>query len=243
MTLQELIYSVQEAIRPSLKDDDIVDQREVSFQIRNQRALWIKNDLNKSGRAIDDNTLQTICMDVDLADPSDCCDIKTKCTILKSKVNFPSTIPLNGGDRTIFRIGPVNLMKSNYLIIPYHRAAFVGNGRFNKDFVYSFLYNWNIFIISNPGNALIRGIKKIAISAIFENPEDTKAFEGCSGLPCYTDDSRYPISSWMWNYIQPMVIRHFLPQLILPEKPEGGKGGVEEAIKLNEPETKERYNG
>jgi hypothetical protein len=48
VTLNQLIYDLLEIVRPNLSDDDNFDKRQIAFWIKNQRALWLRNELNKN---------------------------------------------------------------------------------------------------------------------------------------------------------------------------------------------------
>ena len=43
--------------------------------------------------------------------------------------------------------------------------------------------------------------------ASYENPQDAAAFRDCDDRPCYTDDSSYPVKSWMVDTIRQMVLQ------------------------------------
>ena len=47
-SLNELAYSTLLKMRPHLSDDENLDIREVKEEYHRQRALWIRNDLNKN---------------------------------------------------------------------------------------------------------------------------------------------------------------------------------------------------
>ena len=51
-TLNEIAYDLLSIVRPALSDDSDIDLRQIKFWIHNQRALFIRNELNRS-RTID----------------------------------------------------------------------------------------------------------------------------------------------------------------------------------------------
>ena len=216
MSLNDLAYSILESIRPMIKDDEIIDLREIKFEIHNQRALWLTNYLNKPLRVIDDGILQTICEDIDIVDASSCCNVTTKCTAMRTRREIPETIALHDGN-LIYRVGPVDLTKPAFNYVSYQHALFAGNGRFNKDNVYTFLKEGYIYLLINPQSMVMSGITRIAITGIFENPSDISEFNNCNGMSCYTDDSPYPLTRALWNYIKPQVIRQLLPNIYMPD--------------------------
>ncbi len=83
-TLNEIAYDLLSIVRPQLSDDNDIDIRQIKFWIRNQRALWLRNELNRK-RSIDEDVIQTLCVDIEEVDASDCCDITIDCSVLRSK--------------------------------------------------------------------------------------------------------------------------------------------------------------
>ena len=62
-----------------------------------------------------------------------------------------------------------------------------------------------IYIIgSNPQLSLLT---HITIDAVFEYPEEASSYSDCNDEPCYTNDSNYPISSWMIETLKEMIIK------------------------------------
>ena len=88
MTLEQLIYEVRLVIRQqNLFDDDKLDDRLIKHWIHNQRALWIRNEMNKQ-RTVDEQIIQTLgCIPLEVADRSSCPSFLTsfKASSLKSK--------------------------------------------------------------------------------------------------------------------------------------------------------------
>jgi len=52
-------------------------------------------------------------------------------------------------------------------------------------------------------------LEKVNIQIILENPEDAKLFT-CSGISCYTADSKYPVSAAMIPDIQLIILQSMI---------------------------------
>ena len=79
----------------------------VYFWIKNQRALWLRNELNKN-RTIDPNIVQDLgCIELELADKAECCDLEDGCKILRTNVTIPNTIELHN-KTGITRVAPID---------------------------------------------------------------------------------------------------------------------------------------
>lgn len=202
-TLNEIAYDLITIVRPQLSDDTDIELRQIKFWIRNQRALWLRNELNRK-RTIDEDVIQTLCVDIEEVDASDCCDIVIGCSVLRSKQKLPKTIELHTKN-AIVRVGPVNKKEKPFSYIGYERVPWVGSGRFNKFLLYAFLYNKYIHVLTN--NLAYKDLKTIIVRGVFENPEELASFRTCEEQPCYSDDEEYPIKTWMIPALKESILK------------------------------------
>ena len=210
MTLNEGTYKILEVLNRTKSDDSDIDEREIKFAIHNQRALWLRNELNKN-RTIDPNVIQDLgCVQLEVADTAECCDITTGCSILRTTLEIPNTIELH--NETALWVSPVDKLNYPFSFVSYDRAKWVGNGTFSQNNIFAFLNNSRIYIIS--GNDEHKYMKYINIRGVFENPTEAGRFSDCTGSACYTDTDEYPLNRWMWTYIQMEVIKEMLPKLL-----------------------------
>jgi hypothetical protein len=205
-TLNEIAFDLLTIVRPKISDDSDIDIRQIKFWIKNQRALWIRNELNKF-RTIDSELIQTICAELEEVDPSDCCGIDIGCDkIMRTVKDIPSTIELHAKE-AILRVAGINKLTKPFSYIDYSRVPFAGNSRFNTDEVYSFLHNKRMYIFSKK-NPEYKFLENISIRGVFEDPEEAAKFKDCnSGLPCYSDDERYPIKAWMIPAMKEYILK------------------------------------
>jgi hypothetical protein len=208
ITLNKLVYDIWEIISGGgIVDDSKFDPRQIAFWISNQRALLIRSDLNK-GRGIDHDLIQDLgCVEMENADRSECCDIQSGCSILRTKNVLPKPIILNF-DPLFTRIGRIDKLSETYNLVPYSQAVYAGNGRFNQGMKFAYYLNGRIYIKVTNHNLFTKAIKHINIQGVFENPEEVSGYNSCSGDACYTDDSRYPVSAWMVDYIKGEVLKN-----------------------------------
>jgi hypothetical protein len=195
-TLNEIAYDLLSIVRPQLSDDSELDIRQIKFWIHNQRALFIRNELNRS-RTIDADIIQTICAELEEVDASDCCGIDLGCNILRTKKQIPETIELHN-KQGIVRVGPVNKTKKGFSFVEYDRVPFLEHARFTGNMVFAFQHDNYIYIYTK--DPRYQEMEAITIRGIFEDPSEAGEFRTCGdngGEACYTDDSEYPIKSWM----------------------------------------------
>lgn len=232
VTLNKLMYDLWEVVREYITDDDFLDKRKFKEWIHNQRALWIRNELNKN-RTIDDNLIQDLgCLELENADVSSCCALPINCTVKRTVKELPVTIERHN-EPTFIRIGPINRMLKGFTLIPYSRAPYVTEGRFNRNQIYSFLLNRRIYLVSgNSDDPQLKLLKFINVLAVIENPEEAANFKSCDGSSCFDEDSPYPINRWMIPYLKDAIIKADLSYIMKANADPTNDGSPE--IKDNE---------
>jgi len=196
LTLNALAYDLFLTIRNGrIVDDDDLDLRQIKFWIRNNRAVWIKNELNK-GRSISQRFIQdagTLTLEsVDIGMFKD-----IGCTIRRTTTDIPNTIEHNGIP-TLTRVGPAITTEGTFTIIPYERVPYIGNGRFNSNAIYAFLKDSRIYLTSNSSSLNFTGMQKINVRGVFADPE---------AVPGYDATKDYPITEALWVYMKDIIMK------------------------------------
>ena len=214
MTENELVFSILGKVKPHLSDDTDLTPREVSFQIALQRALLLRNELNKN-RTIDPSVIQDLgCVAVSPIDPAECCDVVSGCKVMRTDLRIPSTIELHN-DIALTRVGPVNKTLKEYSKTTLEGSKWVGNGKYTTNEIYYYYANGYIYLVSN--NDKHKFLDYINIRGVFEDPTDTIPFTNCSdGSSCYSSDSEYPLKAWMYTYIEGQVVNAYIQLYNLP---------------------------
>jgi hypothetical protein len=204
-TLNEISYDLLTLVRPQLSDDSELDLRQIKFWVNNTRSLFIRNELNKK-RSIDSDLVQTLCVELECVDASDCCDVDLDVPILRSTKKIPDPIELHS-KQAIVRVGPLNKKAQAFSHVAYDRVPYVGNGRFNKNLVFSFMHDGYLYVISN--NPAYENLAAVALRGVFEDPTEAAGFKDCTNQnePCYTDDSNYPIKAWMIPAMKEAILK------------------------------------
>ena len=206
MTLNALIYEIKMLLRNNrLSDDDRLDVRQIEAWIVTQRALWIQNRLSKNLKPPDSVVQDLGCVGITTADPAECCDFDTNCTVLRTSVEIPRTIegPMFDG---ITRVGPVNKLSTNYLYVDSERSKWVGNGYFNSQAIIATMLNDYIYILSKSPSDYFKYLTFINVRGVFENPRDVSAFTRCTGEACFSPDTDYPLPEALWVYMKGQIV-------------------------------------
>ena len=214
MTEATAVFGILGKIKPYLSDDTDVSYREVAFELANQRALLIRNELNKN-RTIDSDIIQDLgCVSMEPVDPAECCEVQTGCKVMRTTLKIPPTIELHNKD-AITRIGPVNKTLRQFSRTTLEGAKWVGNGKYTTQEIYAYRDNEYVYLVSKSDDH--KFIDTINIKGVFENPSDVAPFTNCAtGNSCYSSDDTYPIKAWMYTYIVGQVINMFVQKYNLP---------------------------
>ena len=214
MTESQLVFDILGKVKPYLSDNTDISYREVAFDIAMQRALWIRNELNKN-RTIDVDLITDLgCVEMSPVDPAECCDISTGCKVMRTVKKIPSSIELHNDD-AITRIGPVNKTLKKFSKTTAEASKFVGNGKYTTKEIYAYKDNGYIYLVSKSDKA--KFIEHINIKLVLENPADAAEFTNCdSGGSCFSSDDEYPMKAWMYTYIVGQVVSVYAQKYNLP---------------------------
>ena len=215
-TLNEIVFDVLESVRSHhIVDDEDIDRRQIIYNLNLQRSLWIRNELNKPGRTIDPFTVQSLgCVELEVADTSDCPELPVGCSILRTKCEIPKTVELHQRN-AITKVGPVDKMDYFFSFVPYAQAIYSGNGKYNGNSVFAFLHNNRMYFKVNSAQQKL--IRRVNIMGIFEDPTAVTSFCNNAAGTCFSADDQYPISSWMLPYIRQELINQVVGSIQMPE--------------------------
>jgi hypothetical protein len=215
VTLNQLTYDLLELIRGTIVDDEELDNRQLQYWIHNQRALWLKNEMNRF-RSIDDDIVQDLgCVELEMVDAADCPAHLIGCNVLRTKKKLPDTIDLHYKS-AITRVGPIDKTDRPFSFVNYQRAIFSGNSKHSKNTIYAFLLNDYMYLKIDPNNSRGKMLTHINIRGVFEDPTEAAVFCDAEGKPCYSEDSKYPVSRSIINYMKNAIVQSDLKFKVNP---------------------------
>lgn len=208
MTLNEIVYSIFDRVKPYLTDDSELTEELIAHDIIAERADLIKKSL-KGNAMYDDALVQEICcLELEEVDASTCPDVTVGCNVLRTILELPQEILFT-------RIGPINFTKKGFTIVPYEQSHFSGNGRFNNKEIFAYSRNNHLYLFSKDPNLFL--LEKINVRGIFENPAALSGYDNCnSNEPCYTEDSQYPMPAWMEKWIKEYLFKTYVSRYNIP---------------------------
>ena len=217
-TLNTIAYDYLTSLK-QLHDDTEFDIRQIKFWIKNSRAVWVKNELNKPNSTVSTRFRQNLgCTPMQWAEASACgltSDYKLKRTVLKIPVTVETKF-----EPTFTRIGPSMIADAAFTFVVYERLPFVGSRRFNLNTVFAFSYDDYIWLACK-GNTLAYNMTDfISIQGVFADPTQCAAFTKCDNTPVYTDDTEYPITAYLIAYMKDILLQSIDVKMMLTLKPD-----------------------
>lgn len=210
ITLNKIISDIRNIASSGPTPDDFrITDRQIELWVHEYRSTFISQSIDKL-KSISDTWIQTLkCVELQQVDKAECCDIDIDCFVLKSVQQLPDTIEnkdsnlilsVTGLDDTT--ITPTNRFKYSYK--KYSRYTGKNKGWFLKD---NYLYIMNDTLL-----------ERVNVIGIFEDPSEVGKFKNCSGEPCWTIDSQYPVSMKMAKDItNTVVVEKVRPFMIFPQ--------------------------
>lgn len=204
-SMNRMAYDLMHHVKQNITDDTALSQRQVADWIRNNRVSFVQQSVMKGMYPTDDFKQSLGCVELEQVDWSECCDTDIGCTILRSKQQIPTPV-FDGYSALLTRVATVGVGKRNITITSQERAISSGYGRFNKQFLFAFLKNNYLYVISqeSPYQAVL---KYITVEGVFDTPEQAARFNYCDGTPCYTENSRYPISRAAFEWMKRRIVQ------------------------------------
>lgn len=214
MLYTEVIYSIREKLR-EIVDDSNIDDREIIFEVNNQRSLFYRNEYNKNNRTVDEEIKQVLCVDLEEASNDECC-VDSDCTVLRSTVPIPGLIELHHMN-TLFKVSSTTIGSKPFSLVSYNQFPFVGYGKYNER---------DIFVTKHPNGRLYfkstdrlhKFLEKVSVTVILEDPLDIQNFLDCNGDDCFDLLTfEYPIKGHVLAYITPQVLKSLSIKFQIPE--------------------------
>lgn len=216
-TYNEISFDILEILKNNQISDDVdISLEHIMYHVNNQRALWLRNEINKSGRSIDSHIIQDLgCLEITEVDAAECCSITSDCIALRTKKKLPPFIELHNGPAVTY-VGPVNKMDQPFPLISQGKAPYILHNKFTGNNLYAVLLNDYIYLLTK--NPIYQGIDYINVRGVVADPNDLLDFRCDSeDTPCFSYEDEYPINNWMIPYIKEQVLQQFGMSLQIPK--------------------------
>lgn len=186
MTLDEIAYNMLNSFRGGRSSqDENISLDQIKFNIKHYRAVFIRRDYARNGLVTRHLEQDLRCVQLEKVDLSKCCNINIDCPAYRTVKKIPRTVRFNF-EEAITYVGDIT-GTNRYQIIKPFEAAYITADKFTKNNTKAYMIEDYLYVLNN------KGADYINIRGIFENPEEATTFSDCSGAPCYTDASTFPM--------------------------------------------------
>jgi hypothetical protein len=186
MTLDEIAYNLLNAFRGGRSSqDENISLDQIKFNIRHYRAVFIRRDYARNGLITRHLEQDLRCVQLEKVDMSKCCNITLDCPAYRTVKKIPRTVRFNF-EEAITYVGDITGTNRYQMIRPYE-VPFIASDKFTKNNPKAYMIEDYLYILNN------KGADYVNIRGVFESPEEASTFSDCSGAPCYTDASEFPM--------------------------------------------------
>lgn len=176
-TINEITSSIINTVRPQLKDDDWIDERDVIEWVNDQRNEYGRQVLSKNPLSINTNFLQTERIEMKVVDNTINPHFDADSTVLMSKNKIPTILNKRGEEPAINTISSDHILGFSYRYVPSNSIiSYLNSSReFNKESILVTFAGEYIVLISK-SNYTTNAIKYINLQAFFSNPLEVSTF-------------------------------------------------------------------
>lgn len=198
MTLNQIIYNLRNLIKDAKSDDVKISDRQFEYLINYVRARLIKQEIDK-GKTISENIKQDLGkIVVTPVDSTELAGITVGTTLYKTSV-LPNFVELNYKDCVVYvggmdRVSPFQFTTKAY-------AHWSKHSKYASKEKHAFLRDKCMYVLASPSATL----KNINIQGVFETPREAFEF-GNPGVNFDVNSTEYPISSWMIETLNELII-------------------------------------
>ncbi len=201
VSLNELAFELWELRRAYIKETDPMDIRLLVDWIQSRRAVLLKQKFDtQTFTSIDDHYVQdlgSITMEKELTNIS---GVSNYDYMWRTSIEIPRTISSRDGTGTFTRIGPSDRMSDHYQITTSDKVLVLGNGKFNKNFIYAFPLGDYIYLHSQGGMHFT--VKYLNIRGVFQDPIAAARIAD----PTWTFNDDYPINKEIIDQMKALIV-------------------------------------
>lgn len=223
ITARHLINDIREIASSGGNPNEFkISDEQILFWVEEVRSQLISQSLGKKDD-INDSWIQYIpCVELELVDSAECCDVTSDCKVLKSKKRIPSTIDTWKDNWIVSVTTPLGeiISKSNPFKSKYQKY-----NKFTSKSKSWYLKNDYLYIIND------EFLELVEIAGLFETPSDLKSFTDCSGNNCFTLDSDYPVSLTLATQITDIIIKTKVAPFMSFTKDDGNDSNNDGSLK------------
>lgn len=207
MLVKEIVYMVLDLAKAATSDDSFWTEDHVIFLLKKYRSFLIKKEQEKQKATTDiasEFEYQQICLDLEKVPAID----GEPCTggyYLRTTKKIPKILEDNQP-----RVYPIDFYQGiNISYVPRDRMRYVGTNKFLQNIIYVSL-GPDLHLYLNSGNPQFLYLKKLRMSAVFEDFDDISCYlcdEDGNSTACDVLDEVFPIREYLVPTLMELVVK------------------------------------
>lgn len=199
ITLQNIIDDIRGIASSGSNPTEFkIPDEQIAYWTNQVRATLISQSLARKDD-LNDTWLQTIsCLELELADASECCLAPSDCYVLKTVQQIPSTIDTWKANWVVSVTTPdgTPISKLNQFANRYQKYS-----KYTSKIRYYYLKNDYLYIVNETL------LSYVNVIGLFQDPTELAEFVTCENESCFTYNSAYPISANMAGQLTDIIIK------------------------------------
>ena len=186
MTLNEIAYNILNTYRGGrLNHNEHISLDQIKFTVKYYRAMMIRRDMARNGFVSNGVEQDLNCLELEIIDASKCCNLKTNCDVYRTKEPLPKFIRLAFNDALTYAGDATGL--NSYQIIEPHIVQWLPYDKYVAGKKRVYILDNYLYLYNGDGDGVVN------IRGIFEDPEKLGEYTNCEEIPCYDDNSEFPL--------------------------------------------------
>jgi len=205
-TLGHYVYEIRRLLPLDLQN---IDDRLIIRWINLNRAIWLKNEVNKLNDVSYKFKQQLHCY-IQPYDQSLIPEIPTSSRILRSTIKIPKILSFGYRDG-IEAIRNAKVLSERYNYVTKEQAIYSGNGKLNNRDIYVFMNEDYLYVKLQKDNPKIALLTHLLIELYAENPLEVIKYNTNLDIDNNTiRDIEYPIDDILWAYMREEIVKNGL---------------------------------
>lgn len=228
-TYREIQYNLMNLPTSGISSDDYnPSPRQLMFIFNYYRSAMIRRELNKGQRLSGWMIQQIPCFPMECVDRAECCDEFTGCIVMKSVDKVPSVIKTYDKDMLTY-VGSID-KKCSFPLTSETQARYQKYNKFTSSTIKSFIRDGYLYLTNTVETEIV------TIEGVFDDPMAIAKYKTCTGDPCFTLDSEYPLPEYLIEQITDAMMQGEMRMLnaTLPDEfndAQGRSGDFKPALK------------
>lgn len=199
ITLSHLVNNIRTIASSAGNSDDFKASDELIIHWCNQvRSMLISQSIEKRNDILDIWIQNISCLELELVDSAECCEVETNCFILRSVKELPVTVETSSRNMII---GVYTLDNQSLDELSVQKARYSKYTKYSSKRTGWYIKNNRLYIVNN----IL--LERVTIAGIWDDPTELANYISCDNQACWSIDSNYPVTLKMAEVIVDIIVK------------------------------------